>query len=765
MKFKLFEILYPKKDFKDKQWISIKEIRPFIHVVTWITCTQNTPLNKHLFILESRIKRIWEKNGSTFLFKYMKVMFFLLIRFFSNSPITSTPKSGVMVKVDSSTGLPTIFPKDLRLLIQKWNSNKVKSFREIVALLTFIGIHRSLPTINPVKLDTITDGFKGVSKTLAKEHIEWALRDLNFSKLRSGKACLVYSNRAGPNSHNSTWGSEIDAFALLREPKVSYYYFMLALRTKSYMIIIWLIIIMILGSPYFIISQLWSKFPINGRLSVVYNAAGKARVVALTNWWIQCLFKPLHDELFRQLRKLNTDATFDQKGVTEDFVRKHKGLTFYCYDLSAATDRLPIELQSDILTALGYEGSLWSSIISNINWHYRKRKVKYSVGQPMGAYSSWAMLAVTHHVIVRIAAMKAGISNFSSYLVLGDDIMIADSEVAKYYLQIMQVLGVDINLTKSIISKDLIEFAKLYISPGLCDISPIGSGLIVQSMRDKSSLLSLVNEAMKRNLITWYEIIQNIRKSPKVLSPKMSYIVWYSIILSVRSDLDKLLDGVVTKSTSIRQFTYPDGIRIINSSLSRAPKMVTYNLLELLYPSMYLITPVVDCVTDTLYNEIHSAIKRDLKQCYTGLKHILFYSWRVSTLRVGMPDLFDLLLLPIKPGLYVHTTILFESARDCILRLFYYNWHLFVMWYLPHLGYDLELTRYSKLWFYLNLNNIDISVHLYENSIKSRKEADRFFRDLEKTKFSKDLKDYLYKIQKPGQDWNVLVNAFKDYKR
>lgn len=30
----------------------------------------------------------------------------------------------------------------------------------------------------------------------------------------------------------------------------------------------------------------------------------------------------------------------------------------------------------------------------------------YSVGQPMGALSSWAMLALTHHLIVQYAVRK-----------------------------------------------------------------------------------------------------------------------------------------------------------------------------------------------------------------------------------------------------------------------------------------------------------------------------------------------------------------------
>lgn len=36
------------------------------------------------------------------------------------------------------------------------------------------------------------------------------------------------------------------------------------------------------------------------------------------------------------------------------------------------------------------------------------RSVFYAVGQPMGALSSWAMLALTHHLIVAWAARRVG---------------------------------------------------------------------------------------------------------------------------------------------------------------------------------------------------------------------------------------------------------------------------------------------------------------------------------------------------------------------
>jgi hypothetical protein len=34
--------------------------------------------------------------------------------------------------------------------------------------------------------------------------------------------------------------------------------------------------------------------------------------------------------------------------------------------------------------------------------------IRYAVGQPMGALSSFNMLAITHHIIVQVAAFNCG---------------------------------------------------------------------------------------------------------------------------------------------------------------------------------------------------------------------------------------------------------------------------------------------------------------------------------------------------------------------
>lgn len=63
---------------------------------------------------------------------------------------------------------------------------------------------------------------------------------------------------------------------------------------------------------------------------------------------------PLHKYLFDILSKIAEDGTFDQHGPMNRLVRKN--LPFLgSYDLSAATDRLPIDLQVQILSSLTNE--------------------------------------------------------------------------------------------------------------------------------------------------------------------------------------------------------------------------------------------------------------------------------------------------------------------------------------------------------------------------------------------------------------------------
>jgi hypothetical protein len=87
------------------------------------------------------------------------------------------------------------------------------------------------------------------------------------------------------------------------------------------------------------------------------------------------------------------------------------------------------------------------------------------------------MLALTHHFIVQLAAYRVRdkLEWYEGYAVLGDDLVILDTDVADEYLRLMHgVLGVKINLSKSLVSEryTTLEFAKKYYRRGV-DCSPV----------------------------------------------------------------------------------------------------------------------------------------------------------------------------------------------------------------------------------------------------------------------------------------------------
>lgn len=242
-----------------------------------------------------------------------------------------------------------------------------------------------------------------------------------------------------------------------------------------------------------------------GKLGFKLEAAGKVRVFAMVDCITQWLLRPLHDALFSILKLIPQDGTFDQHAPIHLLYEKllsRNGWNLYSFDLSAATDRLPVAIQESLLDPiLGTElSTLWRRLLTWRGYKAQSTKFKvddilyYAVGQPMGALSSWAMLALTHHFIVQWAWWRSrrdktlSFSWFEMYAILGDDIVIADDRVAKEYLIIMKELGVDINLAKSLISrKRVCEFAKMYWTPE--DASPLPFKEFLLMERNSSALM------------------------------------------------------------------------------------------------------------------------------------------------------------------------------------------------------------------------------------------------------------------------------------
>lgn len=108
-----------------------------------------------------------------------------------------------------------------------------------------------------------------------------------------------------------------------------------------------------------------------GKLSQKEEAAGKIRVFAITDSITQSVMAPLSDYIFDLLKKNPSDGTFNQDGPLKrliyltNYTKEIVSPTFYSFDLSAATDRLPIRLQQDVMsTMFGEEfAELWAKIL------------------------------------------------------------------------------------------------------------------------------------------------------------------------------------------------------------------------------------------------------------------------------------------------------------------------------------------------------------------------------------------------------------------
>jgi hypothetical protein len=217
-----------------------------------------------------------------------------------------------------------------------------------------------------------------------------------------------------------------------------------------------------------------------GRLGFKDEPAGKVRVFAMVDPFTQWVLEPLHKAIFDVLKRIPQDGTFDQMAPIERLMKNRPKGPFYSFDLSAATDRLPLILQKALLSFVmgSWAAETWGNLLvgrSYLASHKDLGKTSvdmvYGTGQPMGALSSWAMLALTHHCIVQWAALRAGVITvegkwFTDYAVLGDDIVIADKRVALQYEELMKALGVSIGLHKSLLSTRglALEFAKRFLT-------------------------------------------------------------------------------------------------------------------------------------------------------------------------------------------------------------------------------------------------------------------------------------------------------------
>jgi predicted NAD/FAD-binding protein len=88
-------------------------------------------------------------------------------------------------------------------------------------------------------------------------------------------------------------------------------------------------------------------------------------------------------------------------------------------------------------------------------------------------------MAFTNHVLVRLAGKRNGIDDFSDYMILGDDIVIFNDQVARDYVSIMESIGVETKPEDSMmpVQSHPVEIAKRLFRNGK-EVSPLPAYLL-----------------------------------------------------------------------------------------------------------------------------------------------------------------------------------------------------------------------------------------------------------------------------------------------
>lgn len=230
-----------------------------------------------------------------------------------------------------------------------------------------------------------------------------------------------------------------------------------------------------------------------GQVSFIQDSGYKLRHIFVTNELLQICSLPLQEFLMSELREIPQDATYNQDAAVsrvQEFIRQ--GYTAHSFDLQSCSDNLPRSFQIKLFRHLGLPESWisWFSDVTNGLWLVSEtlptirpdKKVsrfapdpkpvfksqldivfRMTVGQQLGFGPSFPAFALLHHAIIRGLARQLG--RPMQYVLLGDDVVIFDDPLAIAYRGFMEMAGVPISSTKTIVSKRVAEFAGKVILP------------------------------------------------------------------------------------------------------------------------------------------------------------------------------------------------------------------------------------------------------------------------------------------------------------
>jgi len=452
-------------------------------IMYWIVTCWFRRIPSSITLAETWINQVhaWElSNGPIWTIKHIKMIRQLVFSFLSDKPQKEVKQ---IIGINRSNGLPKSITY-LHKLIESRDPNSIRF------ILTLLSISRAIPGWVEPSLETI-ERPSNPSKPLIMELENYMPIFLRNNAWKNTipqhffpRENLMFSSKAGPNGSATRTSlfdlaimptelrkilSELNVGAMLTE----FEKLLTPNRVKFYHAVQqnWTKYINLTKKDKTISPSWFDKFrkdSIKGevrKLSIVQDPEAKSRIIAIFDFWSQTWLRQIHKIHFNFLRGIPTDRTFTQDPIILDKPEGHK---YYSFDLSAATDRFPIDLQRRMIESMFDKSTSekWEKILTAFPFYvpWEDRYIKYAAGQPMGAYSSWSTFTITHHLVLQYIHFQLDLEKFY-YQILGDDIVIYHDKVAEEYQRIMKELEVEISIPKSNISSNMYEFAKrIFIS-------------------------------------------------------------------------------------------------------------------------------------------------------------------------------------------------------------------------------------------------------------------------------------------------------------
>lgn len=472
-----------------------------------------TKVSRYTRIFVSRLFVLWTKIGNERFVKYLKAALYSVNSFLGGNPLKCTAQHGIKVKLVN--GLPWIIPSVFRRELRANNMNYIHIVNSVLYSYKGLGmeygsIDISSITAEPVNgledttlfqefsvflqswIPSLTKGLPQLDSYSTNEptifssgpmgSLSSSFRTLDLFNLRNFypdivSAMEIYSRHSGHWRFGTVF-TNVLTIVTHRDTMAN------SLKKE----------ILHAGLPGEITSyEALRNQSCIGRLCTKYEAAGKIRIFAIGDWWTQWLFKPLHSYIFDILKNIKSDATFDQNGALDSFVRMNYGARFWSFDLKSATDMIPKQLYFPLLSILINEqaAKAWSQIMDRpfkapkeiLERDNSYGDVHYTRGQPMGFLSSWGLLALLHHALVAFSYYRIHQSSVPSsfYRVLGDDIVISDRDLANSYLEVCKGFEIPLSLYKSYADATVLNFASRTISNRGEDFTPLSLKEILQA--------------------------------------------------------------------------------------------------------------------------------------------------------------------------------------------------------------------------------------------------------------------------------------------